>query len=537
MELRYYQQGAIDAVHNYFSDSEGNPLIIMPTGVGKSHIIAGLIQQTLHHWPRQRFIMGTHDKNLIRQNAQKLLNVWPTAPMGIHSAGLKQRDFAQPIIFGGIASMIKNVKSFGHRDILLIDEAHLVSPDESTMYRRFFAALQETNPKIKCIGLTATGFRLGQGLLTNDGLFTDVCYDMGGVESFNRLIDEGYICPLISKPTTTKLDISSVGTMKGELKQDELQKAVDIYEVTFAALSEVMEKGHDRISWLCFASGIEHAEHIGEILRGFGVTCGVVHSKKKNNEEIIAGFKAGKLRCIVNYRMLTTGFDHPPIDLIIDLYPTISPGMHVQKNGRGTRPCAETQKVNCLVLDFGGNFGRCGPINDPKIPKKKGPGTGDAPIRICDACGAYNHASARYCGRVPYPSPEGCGTEFTFKVKISATANEAEVIRDLMPIVEYYDVKKVEYLKFQKIGLPAMIRVVYHCGLFQFSELVNFETTVGIFKHNAYEWLRNRYQFGPDEPMPTYNDEVLSVCSRLREPKRVRVHINLKHPKILNAEF
>ena len=178
IQLRYYQQEALDALYNYFlTGQRGNPLIGLPTGTGKSVLPAAFIQGVMKNWPNQRFLMVTHVKELIKQNADELLKVWGNAPLGIYSAGLKQKDTAHPIIFGGIQSMIKHPDWFGHRDIAFVDEAHLVSAEESSQYQTFFAFMKLINPNLKIIGMSATLYRMGMGMITENGLFTDVVYD------------------------------------------------------------------------------------------------------------------------------------------------------------------------------------------------------------------------------------------------------------------------------------------------------------------------------------------------------------------------
>src|SRR5258708_16258675 len=114
---RYYQEEALAAIYNFFlTNDRGNPLVGLPTGVGKSLIPAFFIKRIMQQWPNQRFLMVTHVKELIEQNAKVLLQAWPNAPLGIHSAGLKQRDTAHPIIYGGVQSMIKHPDWIGHRD-------------------------------------------------------------------------------------------------------------------------------------------------------------------------------------------------------------------------------------------------------------------------------------------------------------------------------------------------------------------------------------------------------------------------------------
>jgi len=373
IQLRPYQAECLDAIWRYFQNGgKGNPVIALPTGTGKSLIPAIFIRDVLKIWPTQRFLLLTHVSTLIRQNADVMLRAWPEAPLGIHSAALKQRDTAQPIVYAGIQSAIKNTSLFGHRDIIFVDEAHMISTEENSQYLNFLATAKLINPNLKIIGMSATPFRMGYGLITENHLFTDIVHDLTGMDAFNQLIAEGYLAPLVPLRTKVELDISAVGFTKGEFIQSQLQNAVDIAEITFSALREAVAAGQNRRSWLIFASGIEHSDHIAEMLMQFGVQCASVHSKQSNeyNLKALAAHKNFELQAITSYSKLTTGLDHPGIDLIIDLRPTLSIPLHVQKYGRGTRPC--DGKTDCLVLDFAKNTIRLGPINDPQIPRKKG---------------------------------------------------------------------------------------------------------------------------------------------------------------------
>lgn len=350
INLRDYQEESLDRIWNYFaSGNTGNPVVALPTGTGKSLIPAVFIERIMKIWPDQRFLLATHVKELIAQNFIELKNAWPDAPAGIYSAGLKKKQPFFPIVFGGIQSMIKNVHQFGHRDIAFVDEAHLVSQEEGSMYLTFFEMLRLINPRLKIIGLTATPYRMGQGYITDDGLFTDIIHDMTSMENFNQLIAQGYMAPLIPKRTHTELDISDVGMQKGEFIPAQLEHAVDQQRITYAGLKEMIDYGSNRKSWLIFSSGISHAEHIATMLSTFGIDCAAVHSKQKPeyNDAAITAFKNYSLRAIVCYSKLTTGFNHPGIDLIGDFRPTMSIPLHVQKLGRGTRPA--NGKENCIL--------------------------------------------------------------------------------------------------------------------------------------------------------------------------------------------
>ena len=544
---RWYQDEAEFSVFNYFQmGGKGNPIVAMPTGTGKSIVIANLIRRIFSLYPNQRIMMLTHVKKLIQQNAEKLMSVWSTAPLGIYSAGLKSRDMIMPIVFGGIQSVAKAIerslkedddprpaqlKHFGWRDLIFIDEAHLLSPSEDTEYQYVIAELKKINPALKVIGFTATPYRMKQGMITDDdGLFTDICYDITGIEAFNRMIAEGFMSQIIAKPTQTKIDISNVGMVGSEFNQKQLAEAVDKDEITYSAVKEMVEYGYSRNSWVVFGSSIENAEHINSMLQSFGINSTVVHSKLKDCDKRIVDFQQGMYQAIVNKDMLTTGFDHPPIDFIADMQPTMSPGKHVQKWGRGTRPSPATQKNNCLGLDFAGNVRRLGPINDPVKPRKPGKGGGDAPIRICDACGAYNHASARTCCN--------CGVEFSFETKIFETAGTEAFLRSDAPIVEYFKVAKVLYHLHEKRGAngdltsPPSIKVSYFCGLRMFNEWIMLEHP-GMPSKRARDWWRARHQ---EEPPPT-TCEALRRVSELRMPTQIRVWVNKKYPDILSHEF
>ena len=526
MQPRSYQIEANNSIFQYFTHSAGNPLVAMPTGTGKSVVIAMFCWQVMWQYPGQKIIVLTHVKELIEQNHAKLRAMWPNAPAGVFSAGLGKKEAYFPITFAGIGSVAKKAHLFGRVDLVLIDEAHMVSPSEATMYQKFLAELKQNNPAVKVVGFTATPWRLGHGRITDEGgLFTDICFDITGVEAFNRLIAEGYLAPLIPKRTRTMLDTEGVHMRGGEFISSELQAAVDRDEVTQAALAELVEQGGDRKHWLLFSSGIEHAEHIGQMLRTlYDIDSVVIHSKMEGGDaardEAIRRFKAGEVRAAINNNVLTTGFDFPGIDLIGMLRPTASPVLWVQMLGRGTRPWEG--KENCLVLDFAGNTGRLGPINDPVIPRKPGSKGGEAPVRICDACGTYNHASVKQC--------IGCGAEFHFVTKLKMTAGTADLVAGELPIVEVFKVDHITYSVHTKVGSQPMVRVSYYCGLRTFSEFVCVQHE-GWPKRKAREWWAKRTA----DPMPESTEKAMEVIQSLMPATHLRVWTNKKYPQIMDT--
>lgn len=158
--LRDYQQRTIDQLYAWFeAGNQGNPCLVLPIGSGKSHIVAALCKDALQNWPETRILMLTHVRELIEQNAEKMRLHWPNAPLGIYSAGLRQKELGEPITFAGIQSVRTKAKEIGHVDLVIIDECHLVSHKDEGGYRTLLDDLTAINPNLRVVGLTATPYR------------------------------------------------------------------------------------------------------------------------------------------------------------------------------------------------------------------------------------------------------------------------------------------------------------------------------------------------------------------------------------------
>ncbi len=288
-------------------------------------------------------------------------------------------------------------------------------------------------------------------------------------------------------------------------------------------------QGYERKHWLIFATGVEHCDRIAALLTDkYGIPTKSVHSKLPNNErnENLQLFKSGQIRVVVNNNVLTTGFDFPGIDLIIVLRPTMSPALWVQMLGRGTRPCEG--KVNCLVLDFAANTKRLGPINDPiiPVPRQKSKVKRDAPVKICDNCGMYCHASVRVCGN--------CGYEFPRVIKIRSEASQDELIKSQEIIIRVFKVDQVTYDIHTKKGKPDSMLVTYQCGMRWFKHWVCFEHAEPM-GHKAREWWRKATN--PSVEPPKLTSEAIERTDELTWPSHVRVRLDVEFPRVMDFDY
>lgn len=519
--LRTYQREAIDALYSYFELKKGNPLVVIPTGGGKSHVIATFVYEVLSNWPGQRILILTHVRELIEQNHEKLLMHWPKAPCGVYSAGLGARDVMQPIIFAGIQSAFRRGPELGKFDLVLIDEAHLVPKKGEGMYRQLLEHMRKRNPFLKVIGFTATPYRLGSGRLDRgDGaIFTDIAYDVGVM----RLVREGFLSPLVARQVGHDGEIDTAGVKKsgGEFAAWDLERAAMREGLVEDAVDEIVRLGAERRSWLLFGCGIDHARRIATALDARDVSNAVVvgDTPGPDRAAAIAAFKRGDTRALVSVGVLTTGFDAPQTDLIALLRPTQSAGLYVQMMGRGMRPAAG--KTNCLVLDYGQNVRRHGPIDRIEPPEER-KGTGDpqaSPVKTCPACQTIQHLSARVC--------ELCGHEFPAPSLQHDT--EADFAQPLSGpnSPQWRKVDAVSYRQHVRVGAASSLRVDYQIGMLRVSEWVCIEHD-GFARQRAVSWWKLR----SGSPVPSKVNEALAVQAELRVPTHVQILRDGKYERV-----
>lgn len=519
VKLRHYQAGCTPAVIKYLKKNpDKHPLVALPTGSGKTYCIADLIKHCREKFGVKALVLS-HVKEILEQN-YKSLSKYLDEPVGLNSAGLGKREY-KDITVAGIQSVYRYPERFADHNLIIVDEAHLISPDSDTMYRKFFEGCGHHI----IVGFTATPFRLGSGYIHGDDkLFDKLVYDWTDRDRFQQLVDENYLAKLTTKRTNLEMNTDEIKITAGDFNEKDLSAKFDRKGVTEEAIKEILAAGKNRSKWLIFAIDINHAEHIAETLIRAGVRCAPVHSRMEEDgwqrERIIEGFKNGKYQAVVNVNILTTGFDEPGIDLIAMLRPTKSPVLHVQSLGRGSR--VHPDKENCLVLDFAGNTARLGPINDVHVAVKgKGKEGGDPITKTCPECDSILPPAVRVC-------PD-CGHKFEFAHGLSPTPISAEVLESGKPL--WVDVQSVDYSIRSKFAAPSTVEVAYNAGGRVFSEFICVEHK-GFAKHKADHWVKFR---GGN---PCNNAEDLVVQGpNLKVPSKILVIKKGKYFTISDAQF
>lgn len=457
LTLRPYQSAAIDGLYQYWADQRGdNPLLIAPTGAGKSLLIAKIIEDALA-FPETKILMLTHVAELLKQNAEELVGLVPGVDLGFYSASIGQKRLDRQVTFAGIQSVWQRAFDMVPApDLVLIDEAHLVPKNSETRYGKFLADLKVCNPHVKVVGLTATPYRLDSGYLHKGkgALFDGIAYDI----PVGMLMDQGFLSPVVSKGTAHKIDLTNVKLRGGEFVESDLAMAASDPELVKATVKEIFEYGADRRSWLIFASGVGHAEMIQAEMQQRGIDAEIVtgNDNKTDRARKIEDFKAFRLRCLININVLTAGFNHPATDLVALVRATNSAGLYVQMVGRGTR--LATGKDDCLVLDYGQNVERHGFIDAVRVKDKtQGPGEGQAPAKECPKCERMNPTGCRTCIE--------CGWEFPVPELNHGAHSYGGAILSNQVVAEWVSVDDVTYARHQKQGKPDSIKVTYHCGI------------------------------------------------------------------------
>lgn len=464
MKLRPYQTEAVNAVYDFLRNKDTNPCVVAPTASGKSLMIAQIVNDAVSLW-NGRVLILAHVKELLEQNAAKIKALCPTVDIGIHSAGLGEAALTNQVIVAGIQSVYKKADKLGKFDIVLVDECHLIPTSGDGMYRTFLTEAKKINPIIRVIGFTATPFRLNGGLICKpNNILNEICYDI----KIPYLIEHGYISKLVSREGETDIKFSKLHKRANEFVPEEVEQVMNSEQIINLACSEIVKLTKLRKKVIIFGCSVNHCEEVSKRITALTKEeCPVITGetpaderaylldrfKGVATEDLFGEEKAKPLKFLCNVNVLTTGFDAPAIDCVVLLRPTASAALYIQMVGRGFR--LAPGKENCLILDYGGNVLRHGPVNDVDVIDMGEEEEEEKTPRICPKCRTHVSRKSFVCPECGHTFRVSSQKEAIIRHKIHASTNAIVGERLRTPKNQVtYEVSSVHYRKHRKHGDP-----------------------------------------------------------------------------------
>ncbi len=571
--LRTYQQEAVDRTLNYFRKRRDPAVIVLPTGAGKSLVIAELAKIAIG-----RVLVLAHVKELVEQNHLKYESYGLHA--GIYSAGLNQKDSEQKVIFGSIQSVAKAKDAF-FKDftLVVIDECHRVGLEPDSQYAKVIKQLKLNNPRICILGLTATPYRLGLGWIYNYALrgemktqelrfFKHCIYDL----PLEYMIRNRYLTPPVKVDIpVTSYDFSELTEGGQSYTMAQLEELLHQQRrLTPLIIKNIIDitESDQRQGVMIFSSTVKHAQEIMEYLPPEQARLVVGTTELSERDQIVHDFKQKAFKYLVNVSVLTTGFDAAHVDVIAILRPTESISLYQQIVGRGLR--LDTDKKDCLVLDYTGmghsrftpEIGEkktasesvavevpcpeCGFVNDfwgivdedgnllEHFGRKCRGGEGNPHtyemtpcgyrfrFKICTQCSAQNDITARDCSncRCVLIDPDT-------KLKQARLSKDAHVLTpDSIEMLEHFDKKRTPYLQVKYYDYDAQFVAEMH--------YLNNPTSLKKFTVN---FLRSHLRTPELKLNISSVSDVVKIQSQLRMPSFVIARKQGKFWKITEKIF
>ena len=391
-----------DYYYGFTLDGDGRYLLDDFTVTHNSVLLASIIHDIQAKNPNARIIMATHVKELIEQNMEALLEIYPDVDAGIMSAGLKSRETDKKVIFAGVQTAYRR-EDLGRFELMIVDECHLISRNAKSMYGKLIANLRAVNPDMRLLGLTATPYRLDSGMLCEgkNALFDGIACEVKTKE----LVQKGYLCP-IRAWAPGKME--NLKVERGEFTPE--SQVLSIEENLQVWADKIVDRTRD-LKTLIFVPSVAIAEELSRLLGCYGLNAACISGETKSEDRaaLLQAFRSGFVTHMCNVNVMTTGMNIPDITAIVLMRATMSPGLLEQMLGRGLR-LAEGKK-DCLLLDFGTNTQRLGQYDDiqPPPPKseKRGKNKKRSQAKTCPLCAFINPIQVLEC--------QNCGEMFPRK--------------------------------------------------------------------------------------------------------------------------
>jgi superfamily II DNA or RNA helicase len=380
-DLRPYQQAAVDGVRDSFRAGRRRPLLVAPTGSGKTVIFSYVTASAAAKGNRTLILV--HRAELLEQCHRSLSQM--DVPHGLIASGLTP-DRSQLTQIASVQTLVRRFDRVVAPDLIVIDEAHHATAGA-------WASVLAQYPNARVLGVTATPQRLdGKGL---GQVFDDL---IRGPE-VTKLIDEGYLCkPVYYAPKT--VDLTGVHMVAGDYNRAEVAERMDRPTITGDAVIHYRKYAEGQ-PCIVFCTGIKHAEHVAQAFNASGYRFKVIDGTlaKEERARRVLDLSSGALQGLVSVDIVSEGFDLPCVSTAILLRPTASLSLHLQQIGRVLRPSPGKQRA--VILDHVGNCRRHGLAEELRdwsldgIRKrgKRGPQDDVADTRQCPECFAVHTPS------------------------------------------------------------------------------------------------------------------------------------------------
>lgn len=418
MKLRDYQQRAVDAAIAWIKKTIDPAVLELATGAGKSFIVAAIAE-----WVRgksgKKVLVLAPSKELVEQDYAKYLLTGE--PASIWCASI-EKSLKHDVVFGTPQSVHNSIDKFANFACVIIDEGDGIT----NTVKSIVSKLKQRNRNLRVIGLTGTPYRLGTGYVYEYDENGNAVPESQTVNPYyhsllckvtaSELIERGFLTPPhadddhIEGYQASCLELNSRG-------QFDAKQVEEVFEgkgrLTSMIVADIVQKSQNRQGVLIFAATVQHAYEVMESLPPHNSA--IIHGATAKDERasIIERFKRKRIKYLVNVAVLTTGFDAPHVDVVAILRATESVRLLQQIIGRGLRlvrpelagdlhAIANSEKPDCLVLDYAENIQRHCPDGDLFTPKivARVSGGGEPVTAQCEHCGYKNEFGGR-------PNPDG----------------------------------------------------------------------------------------------------------------------------------
>ncbi|GMA59351.1 hypothetical protein GCM10025858_38540 [Alicyclobacillus sacchari] len=344
IQLRPYQQTAVDAFFQALADGRKRQLVVLPTGAGKTIVFGSVARRFHEEVSRDKPILViAHRTELLDQAEQKIHYVWPEAFIG-RIQGARNEQLGD-VLLASTQTLVAG-RRIPQPGLIIYDECHHSRAEGALGVLERLGVFESDGPPL--LGVTATPSRSDRTELGD--IFEHLTYE----RTILDMIMDGYLSDVRGvKVEVPGLNLGAIRTVGGDYNAKDLSYVMNIEEALDAVVDAVLTHAPDRKT-LVFAVDVKHARALAERFQKRGIACAAVDGAMKAEERaaILQAFSEERLRVLVNCQILTEGYDQPDVDCVVIARPTRSQALYVQMVGRALR--LHPAKSDALVLDLSG---------------------------------------------------------------------------------------------------------------------------------------------------------------------------------------